>query len=74
MNNIKKTIIAKNIKDFRINEKINKTYIPVAGDLAVFKVIELGKHESIQGENENNTYIFPGDYIMAAFGNRYATG
>jgi len=70
---IKKTIICKGINDYKINRKINKVYIPKAGDLAVFKVIELGKHTSVQGVNGNNCYIFPGDHIMAAFGNRYAT-
>ncbi len=74
MNNIKRTIICKGINDFKINRKINRLYMPKAGDLAVFKVLELGKHTSVQGENGNNCYIFPGDHILAAFGNRYATG
>ena len=70
---IKKTIICKGITDYKLNRKINKIYMPKAGDVAVFKVVELGKHTSLQGENGNNSYIFPGDYVMAAFGNRYAT-
>lgn len=74
MNNLKRTIICKGINDFKINRKIIRMYMPKAGDLAVFKVLELGKHTSVQGENGNNCYIFPGDHIMAAFGNRYATG
>ncbi len=70
---IKRTIICKGLSNYKLNKKINKVYTPKAGDLAVFKVLELGKHTSLQGENGNNLYIFPGDYIMAAFGNRYAT-
>lgn len=70
---IKKAIICKDVKTFAVNRKINKTYIPKAGDVAVFRVLEIGKHKAIQGESGNNAYIFPGDYIMAAFGNRYAT-
>ncbi len=70
---IKKTIICKGISEYTINKKINKVYVPKAGDVAIFKVLELGKHTSLQGENGNNLYIFPGDYVMAAFGNRYAT-
>ncbi len=71
---IKKSIICRNLgEDFKLNRAIKTTYQPQAGDLAVFRVLEIGKHPSIQGLNGNNTYIFPGDYIMMAFGNRYAT-
>ena len=73
MKKIKKSIITKNIKDFRINRSIKKDHIPKAGDVAVFQVISIGKHKAIQGENGNNTYIFPEDYILASFGTRYAT-
>lgn len=73
MKKIKKTIICKGINDYKINRRMNKLYMPKAGDLAVFKVLELGKHLAVQGENGNNCYIFPGDLILAAFGNRYAT-
>ncbi len=71
---IKRSIICRNLgEDFKINRKIKTKYQPKAGDLAVFQVLEIGKHPSIQGTNGNNTYIFPGDHIMMAFGNRYAT-
>ncbi|MDC8005273.1 hypothetical protein POV27_14520 [Aureisphaera galaxeae] len=70
---IKKTIICNRVDDYTINEKINTSYIPKAGDVAIFKVLEIGKHNSVQGVNGNNCYLFPGDYVMAAFGNRYAT-
>jgi hypothetical protein len=70
---IKKAIICKQVKDFTINRRINKTHMPKAGDVAVFRVLEIGKHKAIQGESGKNSYIFPGDYIMATFGNRYAT-
>lgn len=70
---IKKAIICKEIQEFRISTYQNKTYIPKAGDVGIFKVIEIGKHSAIQNDSGKNSYIFPGDYIMAAFGNRYAT-
>lgn len=70
---IKKAIICKTIKDYKISRHLNKTYVPKVGDVAVFKVLTIGKHKAIQGESGKNRYIFPGDYIMAAFGNRYAT-
>lgn len=70
---IKKAIICKDIQDYRISRYMNKTYIPKAGDVGIFKVMEIGKHKAIQNDSGKNSYIFPGDYIMAAFGNRYAT-
>ena len=72
-NRIKKANICKNVTSTTINKEIKKTYIPVAGDVAIFKVKEIGKHTRIQMGHGNNRYILPGDLIMAAFGNRYAT-
>lgn len=72
-NKIKKTIICKNVTSTIINKGIKKTYAPKAGDVAIFKVKEIGKHTRIQSTTGNNKYILPGDLIMAAFGNRYAT-
>jgi len=71
---IKKGIICKNVKEQKIRIDINKKYIPEAGDAAVFKVMQLGKHTRIQTENGRNTFILPDDLIMGTFGNRYATG
>ncbi|WP_052599715.1 hypothetical protein [Aureispira sp. CCB-QB1] len=71
---IKTAIICKGMPDFEIDSNIMYNHKPKAGDVAVFEVLELGKHSSIQGLNGNNRYIFPGDIIMAAFGSRYATG
>lgn len=73
MKTIKKSIITKSVRDFKINRKIRQTYIPKAGDVAVFQVLSIGKHKAIQAENGNNNYIFPGDKILATFGTRYAT-
>ena len=73
MKTIKKSIITKSVGDFEINRGIRQTYIPIAGDVAVFQVLSIGKHIAIQGENGNNSYIFPGDKILATFGTRYAT-
>jgi hypothetical protein len=73
INKIKKTIICKNVFSTLINKQIKKTYIPNAGDVAIFKVKEIGKHTRIQSSNGSNKYILPGDLIMAVFGNRYAT-
>ena len=71
---VKKAIICKNVTSTLINKNIKKTYVPKAGDVAIFKVKEIGKHTRIQTIGGNNKFILPGDLIMAAFGNRYATG
>lgn len=70
---IKIGIICKNVKEQKIRVDLNKIYIPEAGDVAVFKVIVLGKHTRIQTDSGRNTIILPDDLIMGAFGNRYAT-
>jgi len=70
---MKKSITCKGISFELFNEKIIHTYTPKMGDLAVFEVIDIGKHDSIQGINGNNCYLFEGDEFLAAFGNRYAT-
>jgi hypothetical protein len=69
----KKTIICKDIKHFNIDSSRNKTYTPKKGDTAVFEVLELGKHRSLQSETKRIMTIVEGDIIMAAFANRYAT-
>ncbi|MCI4668460.1 MAG: hypothetical protein MRZ79_09995 [Bacteroidia bacterium] len=43
------------------------------GDLGLFKVVSLGKHSRIHNREGINQHIFPGDYIVAAFGSRYAS-
>ncbi len=72
--NLKKAIICKGVEDFRVNTDIIKTHRPQAGDVAIFQVLEIGKHNAVQSVNGNNSYIYPGDYVMLAFGTRYATG
>ena len=70
---IKKSIAAKDIQNYTLNSSINNTYTPIAGDVAIFEIIETGKHESIQSDTKRNVGIFPGDIIMACFADRYAT-
>ena len=71
--NIKKTIICKNVNSFSIDESRNKTYTPKKGDVAIFEVLSLGKHYTIQSESKRMVTIVEGDIIMAAFADRYAT-
>lgn len=71
--NIKKTIICKNVTSTLVNKDIKRIHVPKAGDVAIFKVKEIGKHTRVQTVNGNNRHILPGDLVMATFGNRYAT-
>jgi len=70
---MKKSITCKGIEYARIEESITSIYTPRMGDVALFEVIELGKHSSIQSTTGNNCYLFEGDQFLATFGNRYAT-
>ncbi len=70
---IKKTIICREIKNFNIDKSQNDTYTPKTGDVAVFEVLTLGKHYTLQSESKRIMTIVEGDLIMAAFANRYAT-
>jgi hypothetical protein len=70
---IKRTLVSKGIHEFRINESLVSTYLPKAGDLAMFEVIELGRHKSAQTDDKRNASIFPGDILLATFADRYAT-
>lgn len=73
MLNIKKSFVCKNVRDYHINTLLAQHHVPVSGDVAVFEVLNLGKHTRIQTDTEKNRSIFQGDFIMMAFGNRYAT-
>lgn len=70
---IKKGIICREVREYNINRLNNRTYQPKAGDVAIFRVLKIGKHKAIQGDTGKNYYLFPGDLIMATFGNRYAS-
>lgn len=70
---LKKTIVARDIHHFSINKNIAETHIIKAGDLAVFEVLELGKHVTAQMSDGKIRNIFPGDFIVATFADRYAT-
>lgn len=73
MEPIKKSLICRDIKTFRLDTSLKHTYQPQTGDVAIFEVKKIGRHAAIQGTGGSNKYIFPGDKVMLAFGNRYAS-
>jgi hypothetical protein len=70
---IKKTISCADVTYSKIDHSINETYIPKMGDVALFEVLEIGKHTTVQNSSKRNATILEGDFILAAFANRYAT-
>ena len=70
---IKKAYICRDVTSQNINFNTDPAYKPQVGDVAVFEVIQLGKHKNMQSDIKLNAAILPGDKIMAAFGTRYAT-
>ena len=49
------------------------TGAPKMGDLVVAEVLSVGKNKTIEERTGRTMYLFPGDLIVGAFGNRYAT-
>lgn len=72
-NRIKRTYICKDVDSHTIDSTVPEGYRPAVGDVAVFEVMSIGKHKTVQGDSKLNITIVPGDWIMAAFGTRYAT-
>lgn len=70
---MKKSLITKTVLNYRIEENVYKSYVPVSGDVALFEILEIGKHRTMQSDSKRNVALFPGDQILAAFGDRYAT-
>lgn len=70
---LKKTIVSKFVTEYVLNTDIVQTHKMKAGDLGLFEIVELGKHESAQMTDQKVRSIFPGDQILAAFADRYAT-
>lgn len=73
-NRIKKGIICSSIqpKNYLSPKQMPEQTILEAGDIALFEVLSIGKHKSLQTTTRNTT-LMPGDLILAAFGTRYAT-
>jgi molybdopterin-guanine dinucleotide biosynthesis protein len=73
MKTVKKTYVCKDVCNFKIDAHLPADYVPNAGDVALLEVIDVGKINRIQDDRELRVSIFPGDHILAAFGDRYAT-
>ncbi len=70
---IKKTFICADVQNYEIDRNRAQFHVPKVGDVAIFEILSLGKHLTIQGYTGMLNKLMVGDLIMAAFGNRYAT-
>ncbi|MEY4331050.1 MAG: hypothetical protein RL609_1798 [Bacteroidota bacterium] len=70
---IKKSLITQIIDHYVLDESRNNKYLPKSGDVAMFEILEIGKHKTMQSDSKRNVSIFVGDKILAVFGDRYAT-
>ena len=70
---IKQTIVTRGVDHYTLNEGLASTRSPKAGDIGLFQIIEVDRHSSLQCLDTRSHSIFDGDYVLAAFGDRYAT-
>jgi hypothetical protein len=54
-------------------ELLPHSHRPRVGQLVAAEVLKIGKHTAIEERSGLSVRIFPGDRIIGAFGNRYAT-
>lgn len=73
MKSLKRSLITQNISVFKLNTQLNASHVPQMGDVAVFEVISIGKHKSIQNTEGLTSTLFPNDHFLATFGTRYAS-
>ncbi len=69
---IKKSFACSKVEQFQIDEALVSSYTPKMGDVGIFKVLK-PNGGYILNPSGTNCDIFEDDYIMLAFGNRYAT-
>jgi len=71
---IKQSVICAEVCSYSLDPRAVTSHVPRAGDVALFEVVSVGKHSHIEVVTRRQAQIFPADRILAAFGNRYATG
>jgi hypothetical protein len=70
--NIKKALTCSNIHSYTLDAGLIPTYVPKIGDVAIFRVLQ-ANNGYIMDVEKRACQLFDGDYVMLAFGNRYAT-
>lgn len=70
--NIKKALTCKSVDNYILNASIINSYTPKMGDVAIFRVVQ-ANGGYIMDTAKVASYLFEHDYVMLAFGARYAT-
>lgn len=69
---IKSSFACAQVTRYGWNSDITSTYTPKSGDVGIFRIVD--PCDSYVADAKGiNRQIFEGDYVMLAFGNRYAT-
>ncbi len=69
---VKKSFACANVANYQVNQEIVASHTPKMGDVAIFKVL-LPNGAYILDQTGVKCDIFEDDYVMLAFGSRYAT-
>ncbi len=69
---VKKAATCKRVHQYWLNRQILDEYVPKAGDVGIFRVVQANGGYIITPEGDS-AYLFDGDRVMLAFANRYAT-
>lgn len=70
---VKRTYTTHLVSDEACSGYVAPSKSPQIGDLLVAEVASVGKHSTVETISGLTMNIFPGDRIIGAFGNRYAT-
>ncbi|MER8980560.1 hypothetical protein [Mesorhizobium sp. M0510] len=72
MKKAKRAFATRRVAASHMRTLINGSLQPVAGDLVLARVDELGNHSRLELINGRKAIMFPGDEIILCYGNRYA--
>jgi len=72
-NGVKWTWACRVLRQKKFNVDTISDTPPVAGDLGLFRVEQIGYHATLLLADSKKLRIWPGDHVVGVFGNRYAT-
>lgn len=68
----KRAFSTRNVSESALSTGVCNNRKPVAGDLVLARVLELGAHRQLELPTSRKAKLFVGDEVILAFGNRYA--
>jgi hypothetical protein len=73
LDNAKWSYLTRRVVDHRATRTGGFVREPRLGDLVVTKVVSVGAHDHLENPHGRRVRLYPGDMVVGAFGNRYAT-